>query len=127
MLETARQEGEPARRMRAFEIAAHRGEFLRRRILKRIDRLLFVADGKDRPEYVARAGAGGEFGDQFSDDLPLLAAGILGLVDQEMIDAEIELVMNPGGIDAGEERERLVDQIFIIEQAAARLLVVIAP
>src|SRR5579863_2114453 len=109
MLETAGGEGEAARRMRAFEIPAHRSEFLRRGILKRIDRLLLVADGKDCPEHVARAGTGGEFGDQSSDNLPLLAAGILGLVYQEVIDAHIEFVMNPGGIDAGEQSERLVD------------------
>ena len=119
-------ETKPVGQMCALEIAAHLGEFLRRSVLKRIDRLLLVADGKDRPDHVTRAGAGGEFGDQTSDDLPLLAAGVLRLVDQEMIDAEVELVMNPGGIDAGEQRERLVDQIVVIEQAAARFLVVIA-
>ena len=44
-----------------------------------------------------------------------------------MIDAEIELVMDPGGIDVAQQRERLVDQIVVIEQAAARFFVVIAP
>ena len=48
---------------------------------------------------VARAGAGGEFGDQPLDDLPLLRAGVLRLVDQHMVDAEVELVVHPGGID----------------------------
>ena len=72
--------------------------------------------------HVARAGAGGEFGDQPPDDLPLLVAGILRLVDQQMIDAEIELVMHPGGVDVGQQRQRLVDQVVVIEQAAALFL-----
>ena len=40
--------------------------------------------------------------DQEPDDLPLLRAGVLRLVDQHMVDAEIELVVHPGGIDAAE-------------------------
>ena len=46
---------------------------------------------------LARAGAGGEFRDQRADDLPLLRAGVLRLVDQHVVDAEIELVEHPGG------------------------------
>ena len=42
-----------------------------------------------------------------------------------MIDAEIELVMNPGGVDVGQKRQRLVDEIVVIEQAAARLFLLI--
>ena len=70
-------------------------------------------------------GAGGEFGDQLPDDLPLLVAGVLRLVDQQMIDAEVELVVDPGRIDVGEKLQRLVDEIVVIEKPAARLLVVI--
>ncbi len=39
-----------------------------------------------------------------------------------MIDAEIELVVHPGGFDAGEQRAGLLDQVVVIEQAAAVLL-----
>ena len=127
MLEPAGHETEAGGQICALEVAAHLGKFFWRGVLKRIDRLLLVADREDGANHVARAGAGGEFGDQPEDDLPLLAAGILRFVDQEMIDAEIELVVNPGGIDAGEQRQRLVDQIVVIEQAAARLLVLVAP
>ena len=126
MLELAEHEFELGVLMCALEIAPHLGEFLRRGVLKRIDRLLLVADREDGAWRGARARAGGEFGDQSSDDFPLLAAGILRFVDQEMIDAEIELVMNPGRIDAAEQRQRLVDEIVVVEQAAARLLVLIA-
>ena len=44
-----------------------------------------------------------------------------------MIDAEIELVVNPGGVDAVEQRQRLVDQVVVIEQATPRLLLPVAP
>ena len=44
-----------------------------------------------------RAPPGDEFGDDGLDDLPLLRAGVLRLVDQHMVDAEIELVEHPGG------------------------------
>ena len=50
---------------------------------------------------LARAGAGEEFGDQAPDDLPLLRAGVLRLVDQHVIDAEVELVVHPGGAIIG--------------------------
>ena len=47
----------------------------------------------------ARAGAGEEFRRQRADDLPLLRAGVLRLVDQHVVDAAIELVVHPGGVD----------------------------
>ncbi len=56
------------------------------------------------------------------DDVPLPGAGILRLVDQHVIDAAIELVVHPAGGDARQHRQRLVDQIVIVEQAAFRLL-----
>ena len=123
---SAGHEIKSAGQVRALEVAPHLGKFLWRGVLERIDRLFLVADRENRADHVARAGAGGEFGDQPEDDLPLLVAGVLRFVDQEMIDAEIELVMHPGGIDAGKKRERLVDQIVVIEEATARLFVLIA-
>src|SRR5579883_2121481 len=103
MLEFAKHEFETAMAMRAFEIVPHGGKFARRGILKRIDRLLLVADGKNRASAKMRSGAGGEFSHKPPHDLPLLMTRVLRLVDQEMIDAEIELVVHPGGIDIGEE------------------------
>ena len=126
VLELADDEILPAFLVRASKVAPHVGEFLGRGVLERIDRLLFVADREHRARYAACARAGGEFGGEPTHDLPLLVAGVLRLVDQEMIDAEIELVMHPGRIDVGEERQRLVDQVVIIEQAAALLLVGVA-
>ena len=98
-------------------------EFVRRGALKRKDRLLFVADREDRAQHaVARAGAGGEFGNDVGDNLPLPRAGILRLVDQHMVDTAIELVMHPARRDTVKHFQRLVDQVVIVEQAALSLL-----
>src|SRR6266536_4602820 len=67
-----------------------------------------------------------ELGGELADDLPLRRARILRLVDQHVIDAEIELVMHPGGLDGGEQSETLFDQVVVIEQAAVLLLAAIA-
>ena len=94
-------------------------EFPRRRALEGEDRLLLVADRKHRAHHaVARAGAGGEFRDDMRDDVPLPGAGVLRLVDQHVIDAAVELVVHPAGRAAGQQGQRLVDQIVIVEQAA---------
>ena len=61
VLELAEDEVEAGARMPALEIAPHLGEFLGRRVLERIDRLLLVADRKDGARDRPRAGAGGEF------------------------------------------------------------------
>src|SRR5207302_8217223 len=71
-------------------------ELTRCRALKREDRLLLVADREDRAgDAIARAFAGGEFGDDVVDDIPLPGARVLRLVDQHMINAAVELVMHP--------------------------------
>ena len=98
-------------------------EFVRRGALKRKDRLLLVADREDGAHHaVARAFAGGEFGNDVDDNVPLPRAGILRLVDQHVVDAAVELVVHPAGRDAVQHRQRLVDQVVIVEQAALLLL-----
>ena len=74
----------------------------------------------------ARAGAGEELGRQAPDDLPLLRARVLRLVDQHVIDAAVELVVHPGGALLAQQRQRLVDQVVVVEQAAPVLLGVVA-
>ena len=108
--------------MQTLKIAAPIGKFLRRGVLEREDRLLLVADDEDRALDRARACAGNKFRDQLADDLPLLRAGVLRLVDQHVVDPEIELVVHPGGIDVAEQIEGLVDEVVVIEEAAAVLL-----
>ena len=88
--------------------------------------MLLVADGEDRPVDGARACAGKKFGGQKPDDLPLLRAGVLRLVDQHVIDALVELVMHPGGAILTEQGECLVDQIVVVEKPAPVLRPLIA-
>ena len=113
----------PAAREPVLEVPPLVGEFVRRRALKRKDRLFFVADREDRAgDAVARAFARGEFGNDVRDNVPLPGTGVLRLVDQHMIDAAVELVMHPAGGHAIQHLQRLVDQIVIVEQAALLLL-----
>ncbi len=126
MLELADDEFLPALLVCAAEIAQHRGEFVRRGVLERVDRLLLVADREHGAPDAARAGAGGEFGREPAHDLPLLVAGVLRLIDQHMVDAEVELVVHPGGIDVAQQLQRLVDEIVVIKQPAALFLAGVA-
>ena len=45
------------------------------------------------------------------DDVPLLWARVLRLVDQQMVDAEIELVVHPGRVDTLLEQSASVGSI----------------
>ena len=109
------------------EMAPHLLVLARRGALEREDRLLLVADGEQGAgEQTARAGAGGELRHQLAHDPPLLLARVLRLVDQDVVEAEIELVMHPTGIDPVEHRAGLVDQVVVVEEAAAVLLGAVA-
>ena len=63
---------------------------------------------------------------RWTHDLPLLLAGVLRLVDQHVVDAEIELVVHPGGVDVAQQRQRLVDEIVVVEQPAALFFLQVA-
>ena len=101
------------------EMPAHVVEFLGRGALEREDRLLFVADRKHRAPHVRARAAGRELRDDGAHDAPLLRAGVLRLVDQHVVDAEIELVEHPGRRRAREQLDGLVDQVVIVQQRAA--------
>ena len=64
--------------------------------------------------------------DELRDDVPLLGACVLRLVDQQVIDAKVELVMHPGRAHAGEQVAGLGDQVVVVEEAARFLLGAIA-
>ena len=57
--------------------------------------MLLVADGKDRPQRLPRAFAGEEILRQRLVDAPLDRAGILCLIDKDVIDTLIKLIVNP--------------------------------
>ena len=60
------------------------------------DGLFFVAHREDGAVLAAFPALTGEkFLGQFLDDFPLFGTGVLGLVDQDMIDAAVELVQHP--------------------------------
>ena len=65
-----------------------------------------------------RALAGQEVGSNFAQDVPLRLRSILRLVDQNMVDAGIELVEHPGRVDVLQQRAGALDQIVEIEPAA---------
>ena len=68
--------------------------------LKAEDRLLFIADGEDGPrgvEEITGSLPGEEFFRELLHDLPLLGAGVLRLVDQDVIEATVQFVQDPGG------------------------------
>ena len=88
--------------------------------LEGIDRLLFVADRKDGAVHaVARSEAGKEIFGEAPHHIPLVGAGVLGFVDQDVIDALVELVLHPGAdIGTRQQPRRAGDQVVEIEKAA---------
>ncbi len=108
-------------------MAPHLLVLARCRPLEREDRLLLVADGEQGAgEKATRTGSGGELRHKLTHDPPLLFAGVLRLVDQDVIEAEIEFVMHPAWIDLVEHGAGLVDEVFIVEKAAAILVGAVA-
>ncbi len=78
---------------------AHEAEVRRVGVLETVDGLFLVADGENgarqRPFTLAGAFAGIEVPGQSFDHLPLGGTGVLGLVDQDVVDTAVELVMDP--------------------------------
>ena len=87
--------------------------------LKRSNRLLPVAERRRHcfDEVVARAVLKVN-SETMCATMSIAAGRVLRLVDQHMVDAAVELVMHAARGDAVEHRQRLVDQIVIVEQAA---------
>src|SRR5262245_18061993 len=107
------------------ESAPHGVELTRRGAVEREDRLLLVTHRQDRALARPSAGTSEELTSQRMDDLPLPGARVLRLVDQHVVDAAIELVVHPGRFDPLKQRQRLRDQVVVIEETAPRLLVLI--
>ena len=56
------------------------------------------------------------------DDAPLRRVGVLRLVDQDVVDAAVDLVQHPGGgVGARQQRLGLDDQIVIVERGFGQL------
>src|SRR6056297_957811 len=96
-----------------FELPPRLCKHSRRRTLKTVDRLFLVTDSENGTPagrlsvcllFGPRAGASIKFCDQLLDHPPLQRTGVLGLVDQYMVEPAIELVEHPRG------RIRLIEQ-----------------
>ena len=105
-----------------FEIFTHRQECSRIRALKAVDRLLGVAHGKDRAQAVANALTGEKLLGEGRHDLPLLGVGVLCLVDQNVVEAAVQLEEHPWR-DAGpaQQIEGGRDQVVIVEHPLGAL------
>ena len=90
--------------------------------LERIDRLLLVAHHEQRPPPGPRTVACGKLCRQQFDHPPLVGAGVLRLVHQNMVDAAVEPEQHPFGDRAvGEQQLGAGDQVVKVEKAALRL------
>ena len=86
------------RREAGLERLRHPLELVGVGALEGVDRLLEVADDEKRAGHVlARAAAGGELRGEALDHLPLVGAGVLRLVDEDVVDAAVESVEHPVG------------------------------
>ena len=109
------------------ELAPHAREPGRHRALEGEDRLLLVADGEQRACRLGGAVAGEELLGQCLDHLPLARAGVLRLVDQDVVEAAVELVVDPARRRrrAARSARRLDDEVLEVEDAARDLGAVI--
>ena len=119
------QEGLPRVLDEGQIVAALLPQPLRPGTLEGIDRLFLVAHGEDG----ARTGPiavgprpGKKTLGQGAQDVPLLGGRVLGLVQQDMVDAAVQLEQHPGGVGAaGQQLHRPVDQIREVQPAGRRL------
>ena len=97
--------------------------------LERIDRLLFVAHRKHgTADTVTRAKSGEELRGQGLHHRPLVGTGILGFIEQNVIDPLVQLVLNPrAGVLARQQSNGAGDQIVEIEETARALEPLITP
>ena len=106
----------------ALGVAPLLGKALRPSALEGVDRLFLVAHGEERADTAARSFAGKEFARQRPDDVPLQGCGVLRLVDENVVDALIELVMDPCASTGS--RQQCIggrDQVVEVEKALPTL------
>src|SRR4029078_3899418 len=101
------------------EILTYTLERRRGGALEAEDRLFGIADDEHRAAQRASAFAGEELLRQRRHHLPLLGIGVLRFVDEDVIDAAVELVEHPRrNIRALEKIARGEDEIVIVQQRA---------
>ena len=100
------------------EIALHLREHLGRRALEGEDGLLLVANREDGAVRGPRASAGEKLGAERGEDAPLRLGRVLSLIEQQVVEAIVELVEHPGGARPRHQRERARDLIVEVQRAA---------
>ena len=105
------------------EMVAHQVEPLGIGPLERIDRLFLVTHDKDGAGNLGACTlACGKLGGEGLDDLPLGGAGILRLIDKDMVDPAVETKKHPlGHLFGGQKPPCGADEIVEIQPAAQRL------
>ena len=89
------------------------------RPLEPVDGLFGVADRKHGPDRLTRcAQAGKKFLGQRFDHAPLDLVGVLGLVDQNMVNPAVQFIENPGRYPLARQKvSGFQDQVVIIQIA----------
>ena len=91
--------------------------------LKAVDGLLFVANGKEGAVFFTGALSGEKLLCQAGDHLPLVGAGILRFIDEDMVKAAVQFIEHPGGVIAAlQQAGGVFDEVLIIEGGALLLL-----
>ncbi|ODN68363.1 hypothetical protein A6302_04338 [Methylobrevis pamukkalensis] len=107
----------------AADIGAHGAEQMRRGALEGVDRLLLVAHGEQGSAVpLVSSFAGKVFAGERRNHVPGLRTGVLRLVDQQVVDALVELVLHPGRrIRARQQPGGTVDEVVEVERAGGGL------
>ena len=120
-LSGTRSNGFCASRQRRSKCAPHLAEKLGRRALEGEDRLFLVPDREHGAIARSRALSGKELLGQRFDNAPLLGRIVLRLVDQQVVEAIVELLHHPGGARLRHQRERAGNLVGKVERAAPGL------
>ncbi len=89
--------------------------------LEGVDRLLAIAHREHRAVRLARAETGKKFLGQRVGDAPLCRRGVLHLVQQQVVDAAVELVQHPGGAGIDQQVRGAADQVVVVQQPGVAL------
>ena len=104
------------------EMIPHDVEGVRVGALKTVDGLFFVADHEQGAVGFPGAFAGEELIGQGLDQVPLFGTGVLGFVDQNVVQPAVQFIKHPlGGHPADQQGPGQMDKVVVIQQGALRL------
>ena len=96
--------------------------------LERVDALLGIAHREEcaRRALTVAAEAGEELFRENVRDAPLLGRRVLHLVEQQVVEAAVELVEHPRSAGIAQQHGRVADHVGVVEQAALALAPLVA-